>query len=103
MAKIVPGHVRVTGASVNYDLCMGPSGGVTLMIALILTKQTGSDKTSAVPHQRIVSTYRRLAALLATQSPMSVRPAIVHRHETYARVHRGRTVRHQDVARVHRI
>jgi hypothetical protein len=48
MAKIVPGHVRVTGASVNYDLCMGPSGGVTLMIAVILTKQMGSDKTSAI-------------------------------------------------------
>lgn len=47
MAEIVPGHVRVTGTSVGYNLCMALFGGTTPLIAVILIKETGSDMTPA--------------------------------------------------------
>lgn len=47
MTEMVPGHVRVTGMSLGYNLCMAFFGGTTPMITVFLIKVTGTDMAPA--------------------------------------------------------
>ncbi len=47
MAEMVPSHVRVTGTSLGYNLCMALFGGTTPMITVFLIKVTGTDMAPA--------------------------------------------------------
>jgi MHS family proline/betaine transporter-like MFS transporter len=47
MAEMVPSHVRVTGTSLGYNLCMALFGGTTPMITVFLIKVTRTDMAPA--------------------------------------------------------
>jgi MFS transporter, MHS family, proline/betaine transporter len=47
MNEMVPGHVRVTGTSLGYNLCMALFGGTTPMITVFLIKVIGTNMAPA--------------------------------------------------------
>ncbi len=65
MCECVPGHVRVTGTSLGYNLCMAVFGGTTPMITVILIKVTGTDMTPAF--------YIMLAAAISLLVVLSIK------------------------------
>ena len=47
MAEMLPGHVRVSGTSLGYNLCMALFGGTTPLVVVYLIKVSGSDLAPA--------------------------------------------------------
>ncbi|MCP4316010.1 MAG: MHS family MFS transporter [Hyphomicrobiales bacterium] len=61
IVEMIPSHVRCSGTSIGYNLCLGVMGGTTPLVATYLVARTGNDSTPA--YYMMALAFIMLAAL----------------------------------------